>query len=99
MPSGAEAGPEGVGRCRHGRHSAAKLAAGTGCHYQIHEGGHDWYRIGGFDTTGAVWGFVAPWLGSGSPARRPWATPAGQPTAPHMDASGSGQTGRRGRDR
>ncbi len=31
-------------------------------HYRVEGGGHEWYRVGGFDTTGAIWEFVAPWL-------------------------------------
>ncbi|MEO6121439.1 MAG: PHB depolymerase family esterase [Acidimicrobiales bacterium] len=40
-------------------------------HYRIGDGGHDWYRVSGFDTTAAVWGFLAPWLGAGTVPDRP----------------------------
>jgi polyhydroxybutyrate depolymerase len=32
-------------------------------HYRVSGGGHEWYRVAGFDTTTAVWDAVAPALG------------------------------------
>ncbi|MGH9165000.1 MAG: alpha/beta hydrolase family esterase [Acidimicrobiales bacterium] len=48
---------------------------GAVVHYRIEGGGHDWYRVGGFDTTAAVWRFVTPWLGISASPGRPWTAP------------------------
>lgn len=52
---------------------------GRGCarragvlHYRLVDAGHDWYRVPGFDTTAAVWDFLAPVLGDARRAVRPW---------------------------
>lgn len=56
---------------------AVTVLDGAGCapagavrHYRIDGGGHEWYRVDGFDTTAAVWDFVAPWIeGAGATGR------------------------------
>lgn len=41
-------------------------------HYRVRDGGHEWYRVDGFDTTAVLWSFVTPWLGVGASPLRPW---------------------------
>ncbi|MGH9157350.1 MAG: alpha/beta hydrolase family esterase [Acidimicrobiales bacterium] len=40
---------------------------GSVVHYRVQDGGHDWYRVAGFDTTKVVWGFLCPWFGGPEP--------------------------------